>query len=194
MDTSIKLTSAQSPSTAEEIAQMHNIPYHEAVGTLMYASLGTRPDITYTVQTVSHFSKNPGSTHWEAVKKIFHYLKGTEDLWLSYGGQQKELIGYADTDGNMAEDHHVILGYAFILHSGAVSWSTKWQEIISLSTRESEYIAATYASKEALWLRSLITQLFDTTLTATTLFSDNQSAIALTKDHQYHARTKHINI
>ena len=94
----------------------------------------------------------------------------------------------------MAEDHHVISGYALILHCGAVSWSTNQQEIISLSSMESEYIAATYASKEALWLRSLITQLFDTTLPVTTLFSDNQSAIALTKDHQYHARTKHINI
>src|SRR6202789_3115178 len=84
--------------------------------------------------------------------------------------------------------------YAFLLHGGAVSWTTKRQEIISLSTTESEYIAATYAAKEALWLRSLISQLFDTTLEATTLFSDNQSAIALTKDHQYHARTKHIDI
>jgi hypothetical protein len=94
----------------------------------------------------------------------------------------------------MAEDRHAISGYTFILNGGAVSWSTKRQEIISLSTTESEYIAATYASKEALWLRSLITQLFDTTLAPTTLFSDNQSAIALTKDHQYHARTKHIDI
>ena len=194
MDTSIKLTTAQSPSTTEEIARMRNIPYQEAIGTLMYASLGTRPDITYAVQTVSRFSKNPGNAHWEAVKKIFRYLKGTKDLWLSYGGQQKELTGYADADGNMAEDRHAISGYAFILHGGAVSWSTKRQEIISLSTTESEYIAATYASKEALWLRSLISQLFDTQLTATTLFSDNQSAIALTKDHQYHARTKHIDI
>jgi hypothetical protein len=194
MDTGIKLTTAQSPSTTDEIARMRNIPYHQAVGTLMYASLGTRPDISYAVQTVSRFTKNPGNTHWEAVKKIFRYLKGTKDLWLTYGGQPKDLVGYADADGNMAEDRHAISGYAFILHGGAISWSAKRQEIISLSTTESEYIAATYASKEALWLRSLITQLFDTSLTATTLFSDNQSAIALTKDHQYHARTKHIDI
>jgi hypothetical protein len=117
-----------------------------------------------------------------------------KDLWLSYGGQQKDLIGYADADRNMAEDRHVISGYAFLLHSGAVFWSTKRQEIISLSTMESEYIAATYASKKALWLRTLITQLFNTTLPATTLFSDNQSAIVLTKDHQYYMRTKHIDI
>ena len=114
MDTSIKLTSAQSPSTTDEIlvAKIQSIPYHEAVGTLMYASLGTQPNITYAVQTVSCFTKNPGTTHWEAVKKIFCYLKGTKDLWLSYGGQQKILVGYADADGNMAEDRHAISGYA----------------------------------------------------------------------------------
>ena len=152
METSIWLTSAQSPSTTEEIARMHNVPYHEAVGSLMYASLGTRPDITYAMQTISRFTKNPGAAHWEAVKQIFHYLKGTCELWLSYGGTTKELTGYADADGNMAEDHHAISGYAFLLHGGAVSWTTKRQEIISLSTTESEYIAATYAAKEALWL------------------------------------------
>src|SRR5271168_4927918 len=86
------------------------------------------------------------------------------------------------------------LGILSITNGGAVSWSAKRQEIISLSTTESEYIAATYASKEALWLCSLISQLFDIEITATTLFSDNQSAIALAKDHQYHTRTKHIDI
>ena len=70
----------------------------------------------------------------------------------------------------------------------------KRQEIISLSTTESKYIAATYSAKEVLWLRALISQLFSVTLAPTTLFSDNQSAIALAKEHQYHARTKHIDI
>ena len=68
METSIKLTSAQSPSTMEEISQMRNIPYHEAVGSLMYASLSTCPYITYAVQTVSCLTKNPGVAHWDAVK------------------------------------------------------------------------------------------------------------------------------
>jgi hypothetical protein len=99
----------------------------------------------------------------------------------------------------MSEDRKAISGYAFMINGGAVSWSAKRQEIISLSTTESEYVAATYAAKEALWLRQLILQLFGikldaTKLDATTLFSDNQSAIALTKEHQYHARTKHIDV
>jgi hypothetical protein len=173
---------------------MRNILYHEAVGSLMYASLGTRPDITFAVQAVSRFSTKPGLAHWEAVKQIFRYLKGTRELWLSYGGIVRELEGYADADGSMAEDRKAISGYAFLIHGGAVSWSAKRQEIISLSTTESEYIAAVYAAKEALWLRSLISQIFGINLQITTLFSDNQSAIVLTKEHQYHARTKHIDI
>jgi hypothetical protein len=194
MDTNVRLNSSQSPTTTDDIAAMRNVPYHEAVGSLMYASLGTRPDITFAVQTVSRFTANPGMAHWEAVKRIFRYLKGSRELWLSYGGEGKVLEGYADADGSMMEDRRAISGYAFIINGGAVSWSAKKQEIVSLSTTESEYIAATYAAKEALWLRSLISQLFGKTLPATTLFSDNQSAIALTKEHQYHARTKHINV
>jgi hypothetical protein len=194
MDPNVKLTSAQSPTSTDDIARMRDVPYHEAVGSLMYASLGTRPDISFAVQTLSRFAKNPGLAHWEAVKRVFRYLKGTRELWLSYGGRKVDLEGYADADGSMMEDRRAISGYAFIVHGGAVSWSAKRQEIVSLSTTESEYIAATYATKEALWLRTLIFELFGLTLDATTLYSDNQSAIALSKEHQYHARTKHIDV
>ena len=104
MDPATQLTSAQSPSSTEEFAAMRNVPYHEAVGSLMYATLSTRPDICYAVQTVSHFNNKPGLAHWEAVKRIFRYLSGTKGLWLCYGGQVKELLGYADADGSMNED------------------------------------------------------------------------------------------
>ena len=94
----------------------------------------------------------------------------------------------------MAEDCRAISGYAFLIDGGAVSWLSKKQEIMSLLTMESEYMAATHAAKEALWLGSLIGELFVPFDEPTMLFSDNQSAITLTKDHQYHAHTKHINI
>src|ERR1700678_874686 len=113
MDVNIRLTSAQSPSTTEEFAKMRNIPYHEAVGSLMYASLGTHLDITFAVQTVSRFSSKPGIAHWEAVKQIFRYLKGTRNLWLTYGNIVKELEGYADADSSMAEDHKAIQAMLF---------------------------------------------------------------------------------
>ena len=94
----------------------------------------------------------------------------------------------------MAKDCHAISGYTFLIHGGAVSWFAKRQEIVILYTTKAEYVAITHAAKEILWLRSLISQLFDITLDLTTLFSDNQSAIELTKDHQYHAHMKHIDI
>ena len=120
-----QLTTAQSPLTTAEFAQMRNVPYHEAVRSLMYAALGTHPDIAFAVQTVSRFSIKPGIAHWEAVKRIFRYLKGTMELWLTYGVSKSDLTGYTDADGSMVEDRHAISGYAFLIHGGAVSWSTK---------------------------------------------------------------------
>jgi hypothetical protein len=156
--------------------------------------LSTRPDIAFAVATVARFASNPGPVHWEAVKWIFRYLAGTRDLWLSYGESKRTLEGYADADGSMAEDRHAITGYAFLIDGGTVSWSSKRQEIVSLSTTESEYVVATHSSKEALWLRSLISEVFGTLQEPTTLFSNNQAAIALMRDHQYHAQTKHIDV
>ena len=104
MEPHIRLTSSQLPQTTEEFAQMRDVPYHEAVGLLMYTALGTRPDIASAVQMVSWFSSKPGITHWEAVKQIFCYLKGTKDLWLTFGHEKTDLRGFTNTDGSMAED------------------------------------------------------------------------------------------
>jgi hypothetical protein len=176
MEPSTRLHSGQSPSTGAEYAAMRHIPYREAVGSLMYASLGTRPDISYAVTTISRFSGNPGMPHWDAVRRIYRYLLGTKDLRLTYGGVQSVLVGYADADGSMAEGRRAISGYAFLIDGGAVSWSSKRQEIVSLSTTESEYVAATHATKEALWLRSFIGELFTPILEPTTLFSHKSLA------------------
>ena len=139
---------------------MCDIPYHEAIGLLMYAALRIHPNIAFAVQTISCFLMKPGLMHWEAVKWIFRYLKGTMELWLSYGIQRMDLTGYADADGSMAKDRHAISGYAFLIHCGAVSWSAKQQEIIVLSTTEAEYVAIIHAVKEALWLHALLSQIF----------------------------------
>jgi Reverse transcriptase (RNA-dependent DNA polymerase) len=194
MDVQVHLSSEQAPASATECAIMHDVPYREAVGALNWAALSTRPDIAFAVATVVRFASNPGPVHWEAVKRIFCYLAGMRDLWLSYGESKRTLEGYANADGSMAKDRHAITGYAFLVDGGAVSWSSKRQEIVSLSTTESEYVAAMHGGKEALWLRSLISEVFGTLQEPTTLFSDNQAAIALTHDHQYHARTKHIDV
>ena len=194
MDPSAPLLKSQSPSKLEDIAKMKNVPYREAVGSLMYAAMGTCPDIAFATSTVAQFCENPGWAHWEAVKKIFRYLMGTKDLELIYGGEERGLLGYVDADGASQEHRRAISGYVFMVDGGAVSWSSKKQELVTLSTAEAEYVAQTHAAKEALWLRSLLTELFGALDGPTTLFSDSKSAIALAKDGHYHARTKHIDI
>ena len=94
----------------------------------------------------------------------------------------------------MTEDRLAFTGSAFLIDGGAVSWSSKKQEIVSLSTTESEYVMATHGMKEALWLRNLLAKVFKPLADATMLFSDNQSAIALMCNHQYHMHTKHIDV
>ena len=115
--------------------------------------------------------------------------------WLSSSrALEDKVLGYLDADGMSQEDRHAIYGYVFILNSGAVSWSSKLQDTISLSTTEAEYIALTHAAKEAIWLRNLISELFGPITTPITILADNQSAIALAKDDRFHPWTKHINI
>ena len=169
-------------------------PYCEAIGTLNWAALTTCPDIAFAVATISRFTANPGITHWEAVKQIYHYLAGMRNLWLTYGETKQALKGYADTDGSMAKDRHAMMSYAFLIDGGAMSWSSKQQEIVSLSTTKSKCIAATHGMKEVLWLRSLLSKVFGPIKPPTTLFSQTTRAIALTWDNQYHAHTKHINV
>jgi hypothetical protein len=164
------------------------VPYREAVGSLIYAALRMRLDIAYIVTHLARFTENPGKAHWEAVKWVIHYVKGTKDWWLVLGGQQENIVGYSDADRMSNEDRHAISGYAFLIDGGAVSWSAKQQDIVTLSTTEVEYVAATHAAKEALWLRSFIGELFGPKINSKpmTLLSDNQSTIVLTKDNQFH--------
>ena len=190
------VTYSRSDSSASktEEASMKAVPYREAIGSLMYASVATRPDISFAVATLSRFLDNPGRAHWEAVKRIFRYLSGTRDLELTYGVERHDMLGFTDADGAMQEHRHAISGNVFLIDGGAISWSSRKQELITLSTAEAEYVAATHAAKEAIWLRRLIFELFPTLKTPTLLYCDNQAALRLATDDNYHARTKHIDI
>src|SRR5215471_6052514 len=155
----------------------------------MYTAVGTRPDISFAVSTLSQFLENPGQVHWDAVKRVFRYLLGTKGWKLTYGEGKEGLEGYTDTDGASQEHRRAISGYAFLINGGAVSWSSRKQELVTLSTAEAEYVAATHAAKEAIWLRRFIGEVFNPISTPTTLYCDNQSAVALTSNNNYHART-----
>ena len=111
-----------------------------------------------------------------------------------YGGEERGLVGYVDADGASQEHRRAISGYVFMIDSGAVLWSSKKQEFVTLSTMEAKYVAQTHAAKEAVWLHRLFTELFGPMDGPTTLFSNSKSAITLAQDGHYHARMKHIDI
>jgi hypothetical protein len=169
--------------------------YRQMVGSLIYLTI-TRPDLCYSVGLVSQFMQTPRKPHMDAVKRIMRYVKST----LSFGLQYKadvdlNLHGY--TDANWAgspTDRRSTSGYAFSLGSAAISWSSKKQPTVALSSTESEYRGATNATCEAIWLRSLLSDLGLPTSTATSIFADNISSIKLASNHVFHARTKHIEV
>jgi hypothetical protein len=185
---------------------MRGVSYQEAIGSLMYAALGTRPNIAFAVTHLSQFMQNPGRPHWEAVKRVLHYLKGTIDHQLVIGNRGyftwaspdlqgcNGLEGFADADGSTQEHRCAISGYVFTIDGTAVSWSSKKQPIVTLSTTKAEYVAATHAAKEALWIRMFISEIARPLTRPVTLYCDNQSAIAVSKNDRYHSRTKHIDI
>jgi hypothetical protein len=140
MDPAANLSKDQSPQMPEERTNMSHVPYCKAVVELMYATVGTQPDIVFTMEILACFAKNPGCSHWEAVKCVFLYLKGTVTFQLVLGGRATGLLGYTNADGNSNKDCHAISRYVFFVNGGTVSWSLKCQEIISLLMTKSEYV------------------------------------------------------
>ena len=125
---------------------------------------------------------------------MVRYLKATHNLELTYGTSHANIISYSDADHVSQLHWHSMLGYAFLLGGGAVTWSSKKQPIIALSMMEAKYILATHAMKEAMWLHTFMGEITTSPAATTTIHCDNQSTIALSKDGQYHVQTKHINI
>ena len=200
MDPGTKLTTEQAPSTPEEIEQMKTVPYIHAVGSLMYLAVATRPDIAYAVGVLARFNSNPGKAHWNAVKHLFRYLKGTLDYKLTYGPSSSSTTSemfqtYSDADHGGDKDSGQSTGaYVVKLGTGAISWSSKLQTIVTLSTTEAEYIAAVAAGQEILWLRNLFSELGYKTKDASTLYIDNQSAVSVAKNPEHHGRIKHLDL
>ncbi|RKK17238.1 hypothetical protein BFJ67_g17769, partial [Fusarium oxysporum f. sp. cepae] len=134
--------------------------YAKAIGSLMYAMLGTRPDIAFAVSLCSRYLGNPTNEHVQAVKRIMRYLRGTIDLELVFSGPLRPLVGYTDSD--WAGDHDTrrsTAGYVFNVGTGAISWSSKRQPTVALSSCEAEYMGQTQCTKEAIWLRGLLREL-----------------------------------
>jgi hypothetical protein len=169
--------------------------YRQIIGLLMYL-MNTRPDICFSVNTLSRFLVEPRHVHLVAAKHVMRYLKGIIDCGLSYDGDHDfTLSGYTDADwAGSVSDRKTTSRFYFNLGSAMISWKSRKQSSIALSTMEAEYIAACSASCEAIWLRKLLTDLFDLEMRATLILCDNHSCIKMTEDPVFHDRSKHIEI
>ena len=172
------------------------ISYQSIVGSLLYAAITTRPDIAQAVGVVSKFCANPTQSHLTAAKRILRYLKGTVNLGLSYKRcADGNLIGYSDADwAGDVDERHSTSGNVFLLAKGAVSWLSKKQATVALSTAEAEYVALSAATQEAIWLRRLLADVGEPLEDPIVINEDNQGAIAIAKNPVGHARTKHIDM
>ena len=170
--------------------------YQSMVGSLLYAAIATRPDIAQAVGVVSKFCANPTQNHLTAAKRILRYLKATAYLGLSYKKcADGNLIGYSDADwAGDIDDCHSTSGNVFSFACGAVSWLSKKQATVSLSTAEAEYVALSTATQEAIWLRRLLADVGEPPEGPTEIYEDNQGAVSMAKNPVGHARTKHIDI
>ena len=172
--------------------------YQAIIGCLTYASIATRPDICASVGVLSRFMTKPGQQHWTGVKRVLRYIKGTLNFSLKFesiGEMQIRLSGYADADwAGDVDTRKSTSGYVFRIGSSTVSWSSKRQTVVALSTTEAEYVSLSYATQETVWLRKLLGSIGFDQHKSTILHEDNQSTIALIKNPKHHARTKHIDI
>lgn len=169
--------------------------YRSLVGSLIYLT-HTRPDIVHAVSIVSRFMSEPSKAHLTAAKRILRYVKGTKSYGILYKTEDDyKLTGYTDSDwAGSIDDRKSTSGYVFQLGTKAISWSSKKQATVALSSSEAKYIAATSASCEAVWLKRILGDLRQSTEDPTRIYCDNMSAIAMTKNPVFHSRTKHIEI
>ena len=193
-----KLTKQDCPQTQEEQNEMRDIPYKELVGSLLYASVTTRPDIAYAVNQVSRFMSNPGMKHWQACKRILRYLKGATKTGLVLNGADRSqplLSAYSDADwAGDVDDRKSTTGTVMMMNGSVVSWMSKKQTTVALSTAEAEYMALGATIQEIRWIRNLLGELGVSAKEPTTVWCDNQAAIAISKNDVNHNRTKHIDI
>lgn len=196
MSHGIYLSKEDCPATSDERERMNKIPYASAIGSIMYAMICTRPDVSYALSITSRYQSDPGEGHWRVVKNILKYLRRTKDTFLVYGGEDELIVkGYTDASFQTDKDNSISQsGFVFCLNGGAVSWKSSKQETVADSTTEAEYIAACNAAKEAVWIKNFITELgiVPSVADPIELYCDNNGAIAQAKEPRSHQRSKHI--
>ena len=173
-----------------------NFPFREAIGSIVYLATATRPDLSFIVSKLSQHLERPTTAHIKALKKVLRYIKGTKSFSLKFTPTDAALKAYTDSDwASDAEDRRSISGFVVTLGSSPISWKSKKQQTVALSSCEAEYMALAEAAKEIIYIRSLCSAMDMHQHSPTTLFCDNQGAIALTSERsKQHQRTKHIDV
>jgi hypothetical protein len=173
------------------------LEYASAIGCLMYLMQCTRPDISFAVSKMSRFTSNPNNEHWKAITRIFRYLLKTKNLGLHYGRFPAILEGYTDASwiSNIG-DHKSTTGWIFTLAGGAISWKSKKQTCITLSTMESEFVALASAGQEAEWLRDLLLEvpLAKDNVSKVLIHCDSQATLARAFSEVYNGKSRHIGL
>lgn len=171
--------------------------YQRLIGKLNWIVRATRPDIAFVTQKLSQFIQNPTIRHLGGAVHLLKYLGNTREYRIQYSGskhQEIQPLGYSDSDYAADQSRKSTMAYLFKLGEGPISWSSKLQRSVSTSTTEAEYIGLSYASKEAVWIRSFLEQIGQLIVVPLTVLGDNDGAIALVKNPEFHARTKHIDV
>jgi hypothetical protein len=168
--------------------------YQQLIGSLLYLMLGTRPDIAFAVTKMSQFSANPTEEHFNKALYICRYLVGTADYDLQYKRSGTGLLAYADADwGSDTNTRRSISGNLVMLADGAISWTSKAQKTIALSSTEAEYMSLSDASRQLAWIHSLLEEL-RMPIKSIPLCGDNQGSIFTAANPVTEKRTKHIDI
>ncbi|GJR62913.1 putative RNA-directed DNA polymerase [Tanacetum coccineum] len=199
MQERLDLNKTQGASTPEEVKRMQNVPYASAVGSIMYVVRCTRPDVAFAQNITSRFQQNPGECHWTAVKNILKYLRNTKDMFLVYGGNPEAELRvdcYCDAGFETdRDDTKSQTGYVFILNGGAVDWKSSKQSTTAMSATEAEYIAASEAAMEAVWIRKFISGLgiVPTINEPIRMFCDNSAALHFANEPGVQKGTRHYH-
>jgi hypothetical protein len=185
-------SSAFSEGTPMPPKEAHKYP--ALVGSLMHLANCTRPDIAHLVGALARHLKAPLTSHWQTALNLLKYLSGTIDLALVYG-TDKGLTGYVDSDfAGDRESRRSTTGMVFVLNGAAITWQSKLQPTVSLSTTEAEYQAAGVGARDALWLRKLLPELGVPLSGPIQIRGDNEGALCLLKNHMSTQRSKHIDV
>lgn len=168
--------------------------YRRLVGCLRYL-LHTRPDLSYSVGIVSRYMQSPMESHGAATKQILRYIAGTVNYGLKYKRTgNREIVGYSDSSHNTdRDDGRSTTGHVFYFGDTPITWCSQKQNTVALSSCEAEFMAATSAACQAIWLRGLYSEIMAKDLKPVVIRVDNKSAIALMKNPVFHGRSKHIN-